>query len=209
VTTQVRLFEADDHIEIHTASQATGTNLVTRGIEGLFSTFVAAAHLAGQVRAPFILSNAAARFTSGLAPDGVGDACANRNIAPTCGDGACFGGETPLDCPADCTCGDGICSATGGETLANCADCRCLDGICDASEQALPDGNCGLCWQDCGGNCCGSGICDPGEEPHLDGQTLQCGCQFDCGPAGVSCCGDSVCDPTNFESFANCPFDCF
>lgn len=78
---------------------------------------------------------------------------------PSCGDGACNGGETCQTCEADCgaCCGNGTCD--GGEMCDTCpADCgmcgpMCGDGACNGAE------TCETCASDCGAcdTCKGSG----------------------------------------------------
>ncbi len=81
-----------------------------------------------------------------------------------CGDGTCdsAGGEDTVSCPLDCgtDCGDGACN--GDETALNCElDCTaCGNGVCEAEESAT-----GNCCDDCGCGafevCHSSHVCVP------------------------------------------------
>ncbi|MFH1533039.1 MAG: CHAP domain-containing protein [Pseudomonadota bacterium] len=113
-------------------------------------------------------------------------------IGPSCGDGACNGGESCQSCSQDCgqCCGNGACD--NGETCQSCqGDCGacCGNGACDYGE------TCQSCEGDCG-PCCGNGACDYGE-------TCQT-CEKDCGP----CCGNGTCDSFIPEHCFNCAQDC-
>ncbi|MDP2346039.1 MAG: tandem-95 repeat protein [Deltaproteobacteria bacterium] len=111
-----------------------------------------------------------------------------------CGDAACNGDETALDCPQDCTrCDDEVCGP--GESAQVCPnDCSalCGDGACAAQELLTRS-----CPDDCVGQAtflfCGDGVC-AGEDPVA--------CPADCG----SGCGDGFC--TGGEFTGNCVADC-
>jgi len=84
-----------------------------------------------------------------------------KDCAEACGDGKCNAGETPLECPKDCSetaCGNGQCSI--GENSTNCpADCGkgCGDCICQPGESydTCPV-DCGSCGDSFCSNCKGS-----------------------------------------------------
>jgi hypothetical protein len=101
--------------------------------------------------------------------------------------------DLPSDLEASaCVCGNGLCEAACGETLAACPyDCKaCGDGLCSPSEGPI------ACPTDCCGGC-GDGTCrgyDCGESP--------ASCKDDCGAA----CGDKVCGKG--ENPAGCAMDC-
>jgi hypothetical protein len=77
---QVILREGSDVIEIHTTAQPTplSSETYTRGIEDALGKI--SASLPGQNHASFSLTNAAARYTTKSAPDGIGDACSNAIV---------------------------------------------------------------------------------------------------------------------------------
>ena len=90
--------------------------------------------------------------------DTVGD-----SVICACGDGTCDGGagESTVTCPADCgtDCGDGACN--GDESPLNCSDdCgTCGNQVCEAEEAAAGD-----CCIDCGceeGLVCLNNACEP------------------------------------------------
>jgi hypothetical protein len=109
---QIRIFEADDRIEVFT-SVTDGTQTLTRGVEseafddgGTSST--ASAFLVGDVESETLASTGVTYRASFTPEDNdlfeSGDDCDNATIAPTCGDGFCnalFEDET--SCPLDCT----------------------------------------------------------------------------------------------------------
>ncbi len=136
----------------------------------------------------------------------------------TCGDGVCSGtcGETPATCAADCKgCGNGVCEP--GEGPKTCAiDCcgACGDGLCKGYDCGESPQTCPL---DCG-TACGNHVCNKGESPQS--------CPMDC---SWQACGNGVCEPTdggpvgcpqdcaascgdgkcaNGEDFITCPIDC-
>ncbi|WP_428267600.1 hypothetical protein [Haliangium sp.] len=111
-------------------------------------------------------------------------ACIDEAVA-TCG----------LECSAP-VCGDGACSAVGGEDCETCPEdcgiCRgCGDGFCEPGE------DCGTCPEDCGA-CpeCGDGFCNGDEDC--------ASCSEDCGACPV--CGDGEC--TGDEDCLSCSEDC-
>ncbi len=130
--------------------------------------------------------------------------CADRPSCSStrsyCGDGWCTLGESPQNCPVDCSpspyCGDGVCS--NGETTQSCPeDCKstthryCGDGRCNNGETKYS------CPEDCGlPPYCGDGVCNGAETKQS--------CPEDCGLAPY--CGDGNCDKA--ESKYNCPEDC-
>jgi hypothetical protein len=212
ITTQIRLLEATDQIEIHTLSQPAAEagetpQNVTRGVEGLFFEAspnffvpqVAAAFLPGDNNAVTPRANYAVGYTTGLAPESnplieSGEECDNATVVSQCEDGLCYvdGGETPSTCPVDCFCGDGLC-VFPDETVANCPqECApfCGDLICSPGASET-NNNCFDCF-------CGDGFCYTGFESFLN-------CQEDC----VSFCGDNICDVSGGESQSNCSGDCF
>lgn len=57
----------------------------------------------------------------------------------TCGDGACNGGESAMDCPEDCgTCGDEVCGEDEDEDGC-CMDCGCSEPMICATNACVPD----------------------------------------------------------------------
>ena len=105
-----------------------------------------------------------------------------------CGDGMC--GPSPdgtvencKTCPTDCgkcqVCGDGLCTASIGETCSSCPmDCgkcnSCGDGVCAFDANGAPE-TCKSCPVDCGKcNPCGDGVCASSESC--------ASCPMDCGP---------------------------
>jgi len=116
-----------------------------------------------------------------------GCACGDHNCSATCG-------ESLANCPADCaTCGDKVCSP--GEAPATCVeDCcgACGDGLCKGyacgeNPEKCPD--------DCG-KACGNQTCEKGESP----ATCPTDCKF-------QACGNQVCEPEDGGPQA-CPQDC-
>ncbi len=103
-----------------------------------------------------IAINAALKIGLGLSTD---DELFNRaHVQPylfACGSFGCnfFDGETAVNCPSDCTCGDGWCDLS--ESAVACpADCRCENESCDvyAGESSL---TCGVdCHPECGDAVC-------------------------------------------------------
>ena len=113
-----------------------------------------------------------------------------------CGDGECsaLGGEDLKTCPLDCAvCPDQICSPGEGPTLCpadccgTCGDGRCIGYACEEDPRTCPE--------DCS-SVCGDGGCDPGESPVL--------CPDDCDRFE---CGDGICDPLDGGP-EDCPEDC-
>jgi MYXO-CTERM domain-containing protein len=104
-----------------------------------------------------------------------------------CGDGACNGSESAVNCTDDCgTCGNNMCDpGEGAVTCRGDCDPACGDGACNGQENA------DTCSMDCS---CGNGICNRGESPS--------NCAQDCGD-----CGDGTCD-MNEENQDNCCADC-
>jgi hypothetical protein len=76
LTAVVIVYEGSNRIEVHTNSQPMWPN-VTRGVEDDMGT--RAAYLPGEASATYSLSMDAVRYTTGLSPDGVGDACSNAH----------------------------------------------------------------------------------------------------------------------------------
>jgi hypothetical protein len=117
-------------------------------------------------------------------------------VACTCGNGVCEAecGETLAGCPCDCrVAGDGACSPCEGPRVA-LTDCcgTCGDGLCmgfDCGESVA------VCPADCGAKC-GNGTCEKGENPT--------GCPADC---KWQVCGNGVCEPSDGGASA-CPGDC-
>jgi len=121
--------------------------------------------------------------------------CAEDNCSmtsPSCGDGACEGGETKMSCPLDCNdCDNGVCDAgeddmTCPEDCAKCGDGKCTDSVEDPSS--------------CPGDCppvCGDFSCDPPE--------TETSCAQDC---KVAVCGDGACDKFDGENCQSCNKDC-
>ncbi len=131
---------------------------------------------------------------------------------PVCGDGVCDYRSEKATCPADCTCGNGLCEAAAGEDVVTCPkDCvECGDGFCslyeqnrgDCSADCCGDGKCtvhdyvGGCLLDCQ---CGDGVCNgPVEE-----EGLIMGSNYCMG----DCCGDGRCSNYEYEAEA-CLEDC-
>jgi len=157
--------------------------------------------------------------------DGVVD-CADDDctdqIACTCGDGYCLGGETCDNCPGDCvrggggTCGACFKGVCNGDCHPNkedetCSDCAppicCGDGLCEGGESYE---NCPM---DCNQNepICGDGSCNGGEDT--------CTCREDCGqpPATETICNDDVdndcdddvdCDDSDCKNNSVCLNNC-
>jgi len=106
-----------------------------------------------------------------------------------CGDGVCGPDESVYSCLKDCqqessdSCvTNGICESDYGETSVNCpTDCSCGDGICDSTEK-------GVCSLDCGSSVqtqpvCGNNVVETGEQ--CDGiDSASCTSGYSC---GVSC----------------------
>ncbi len=133
------------------------------------------------------------------------------NVCVYCGDGLCAPGQEDLaSCPADCTCGNGLCDGTLTEpedTLSCPQDCggSCGDGYCARPVEecvcADDDPACAVCEQDCCVARCGDGRCDiEAGEASREAPSF---CENDCGGGG---CGDGVCQP--FENGTSCPADC-
>lgn len=84
-----------------------------------------------------------------------------KDCAEACGDGKCNPGETPIECPKDCSetaCGNAVCSV--GETPQNCAaDCGkgCGNCLCEPVESF------DTCPVDCGS--CGDGFAATANRP--------------------------------------------
>ncbi len=113
-----------------------------------------------------------------------------------CGDGICSAscGETEATCPADCKgCGNGVCEPGEGpkscaiDCCGSCGDGKCKGYDCGESPQACP--------QDCA-NACGNKVCDKGESPAT--------CAEDC---VWQVCGNGVCEGSDGGP-AQCPQDC-
>ena len=85
---QVILYEGSDAIEIHTITQYEGGYTYTRGVAHNDDTAPLAAYLPGEHSQLFSVVASSARYFTGLVPDGVGDACANRVAVhnPGCAD---------------------------------------------------------------------------------------------------------------------------
>ncbi|MDP6943953.1 MAG: IgGFc-binding protein, partial [Myxococcota bacterium] len=101
--------------------------------------------------------------------------CTSDADCAPCGDGVCNGGETSVNCLADCgpECGDDVCS--GAETSTTCeTDCNdgCGNGACTGKETSV------TCPVDCEA-ICGDHACTGAETP--------ADCPGDCGAAGDSC----------------------
>jgi hypothetical protein len=236
ITTQIRLLEATDQIEIHTvslpATEAGETpQNVTRGVEGLFESvyfgqpMVGAAFLPGDNNAVTPRSNYSVGYTTGLAPEAnpsveSGEECDEATYLPRCGDSVCYpeGRETTTtvcDFP-DCSCGDGFCNPgeiceTDCDSLCP-LDCYCGNGVCEPDESVF------TCVEDCE-SFCGDGICHPAAgESAGTCEDCFCGDGFcyspeetfvNCSQDCESFCLDGICDPSAGESNASCSSDCF
>ncbi len=118
-----------------------------------------------------------------------------------CGDGGCWGEESPDSCPEDCPagCGDGECDLAVECTTCrrDCATCQ-PDGVCDPGEVERCGGSVDCCRNPTGGGAgCKDDFC-AGPACNEDPTT----CALDCGFA----CGDKVCSPQ--EDAEICPEDC-
>jgi len=117
-------------------------------------------------------------------------------VNTTCGDGACGGKESLLNCALDCgSCGDGICDLTENKSCSDCAICD--DGACTAGETRSN------CLKDC--VFCGDQICDyledrkscandcpsGGPDGYCDGETDGI-CDHDCDPNWDSDCEQQI-----------------
>ncbi len=115
----------------------------------------------------------------------------------SCGDGVCAaeGGEDQSTCPCDChSCGDGVCTPCGESPTRCREDCcgSCGDGVChgpDCGEDAS------TCAEDCSA-ACGNGACERGEDPF--------GCPEDC---RLGWCGNGTCEGIDGGAEL-CPEDC-
>merc|ERR1711998_318512 len=114
----------------------------------------------------------------------------------------CFYPENPENCPADCTCGDGICSV-GYETTAECPDdCFCGDGVCNTDES----------YETCPGvdGCAPPAPnCDPATASWIadgwcDAQNNNPDCLWD----GGDCCEESCIEGAAWPCGQQAPFDC-
>jgi hypothetical protein len=124
-------------------------------------------------------------------------------ICGSCGNGACDEWESPVTCPADCTCGDGICSGTEILSAGCPADC----GTCGDSTCTFPETP-----KNCPSDCqvtSGDGSCSSIET--TSGNPQDCGCPDSSSywdyPA---MCGDGVCQKGGEipETHLNCSMDC-
>ena len=120
------------------------------------------------------------------------DAVTLSGVPIQCGNGQCFGGENPCNCPADCGapaahetfCTDGLDDDCDG--LIDCADPDCSanpacagivcdgDGVCEPGETPC------VCWMDCGPPSVVEGDCGNGLDDDCDG-LVDCEDTFDCG----------------------------
>ena len=129
-----------------------------------------------------------------------------------CGDAVCSeGAESLASCPADCTCGNGLCEGVGAvpenplscpqDCGGTCGDRYCAEPLEACSCEGSEVEGCLECVQDCCVAVCGDGTCDLGRgEAEQDTASY---CEVDCGGGA---CGDAVCQPT--ENSGTCPADC-
>lgn len=124
-------------------------------------------------------------------------------ICGSCGNALCEEWESPVSCPTDCNCGDGVCSGTeliSGSCQADCGTCG--DSTCTFPETP----------KNCPADCAvaeGDGSCSSVEI--ASGLLTDCGC-----PESFSywdypaMCGDGVCQQNGDipETYANCEQDC-
>ena len=129
---------------------------------------------------------------------------------PLCGDGSCqtTGGETCVNCPADCgvcgaSCGDGSCQPSAGETCSNCpgdcGSCSCTHSTC-ATGDAM-DAACSQCTQivcPLRPSCC---------EQQWDSACVQLATANCAGGCGQGTCGDGKCNYPQ-ENCSSCSPDC-
>ena len=141
------------------------------------------------------VSDAVADTADVVVPQDQSDAATDAQNAETAPDtglpGDVTGGDA-ADVTVACSCGDAVCNAACGETLATCpVDCAvCGDKVCSPGESPA------TCTVDCCGSC-GDGKCVGyacGENPTT--------CAQDC----LSPCGNGTCDKG--ENPGNCPADC-
>jgi hypothetical protein len=76
ITVEATLFQNTNAIEVHTTVQPDLPDF-TRGIEGPNGN--RAAYLPGEARGRFPIAGSSVRYTTGSAPDGIGDACSNAH----------------------------------------------------------------------------------------------------------------------------------
>lgn len=124
-------------------------------------------------------------------------------ICGSCGNGACEKWESTVTCPADCTCGDGVCSGTEILSGGCPADCGiCGDTICTFPETP----------KNCPSDCqvtFGDGSCSELEIVSVD--PSDCGCPDSSSYWDYpSMCGDGVCQKGGLipENHLNCSQDC-
>lgn len=121
-------------------------------------------------------------------------------VCGSCGNGTCEAGEFPTTCPADCTCGDGVCAPSEvGSCPADCGTCG--NGTCDPGESTAS------CRADCQGS--GDARCEMDESVY--GESADCGCPDAAYyPHVFAACGDGLCSDADLspETPQTCPQDC-
>lgn len=142
----------------------------------------------------------------------------------SCGDGACQPEllETGASCPADCSCGDGLCDLSEiGTCTADCGTCdatgceqpivpvewsatsACGDGVCQ-TDGMIPE-DCINCALDCSGDTDGDGTPDSCESCPADPTKVEpgiCGCgtaDSDADGDGLVLCEDNCPDAANAD----------
>jgi hypothetical protein len=160
-----------------------------------------------------------------------GESCDPSGVCtsgPSCGDGACNGGEHCGSCPADCgPCGGGCGDLSCEPVVEDCGNCpgdcpcpsasHCEAGMCVPDDPSVVCGDafctpvledCGNCPGDCPcwmpGTACFGGMCLTycGNDICEPGIEDNCNCPGDCPPV----CGNGTCDCE--ESCVDCPEEC-
>jgi len=174
-----------------TNANVTFSRTFNQGGTYLWNCYVCGQPLSGgDVKCEFVISNQSINVVVGGG---------NETQLNCCTDCGCPVGQqcTNNSCQSitNCSCGDGVCDGSCGETQATCPqDCHsiCGNGVCELGETSEN------CPQDCYVQVsgCGDGLCNRTAGENADN------CPQDCKPV----CGDAICEGN--ETKTNCCQDC-
>ena len=134
--------------------------------------------------------------------------CGNGVLDPDeeCDDGCLLNGDgCDWNCNVEILCPNGVCDADLGETPQNCPeDCSCVP-VCGNSQVE--------CDEDCDDGLAGSECCTtectlvPGCQPHCPNDIIEPELGEECDPPGTQGC-DTVCDPPGSDNCDNVCWEC-